>query len=113
MWLWRRTPPGMVRINHRKLIELQQGAIRAYRLETQIRETQRQAAVAAAAARVAGQGLAERTAVAHLVEDPPLTVDGQLHEQAFDAAVDAAVWARREQELAALGIGSDSTQGGQ
>lgn len=119
---WRRpAEPGFVWVDDQHLIKLQRNALRARDLEDETRELQRRGAVLKARARLgdvlssAGRAdtlvtAADRDAVASLAEDPPLTAEGGLHEAAFEALVDAAVWARREQELIGAGAGGHSEE---
>lgn len=113
-WPWQ-PRPGMVRISHKRLIELQREALRVCELEEQTRDLNRQRAVLETQARLLERGLtdAERAAAADLVADPPLTATGVLHEPALVAAVDAVVWAQRERELAGMRAGPTDMTGGQ
>lgn len=94
----------MVRISRRRMIELQRDALRALELEAEIREHRRAIARHRAEADLCRRSLrlsdSERQAATRLTVDPPLTAEGELHETAFAAAVDAAVWEQRERELA-------------
>lgn len=94
----------MVRVSRRRMIELQRSALRALELEAEVREHRQAAAAARAQAELCRRSLrlsdSERQAAAGLAVDPPLTAEGELHEAAFAAAVDAAVWEQRERELA-------------
>lgn len=96
-WPWQ-PEPGMVRVNHRKLIELQRGALRAAELEASIaRDT---AKAAALGAEVAASRLLADLQVVDVDVELPVTADGRLHEEAFRALVEARVWAKRERQLA-------------
>lgn len=96
-WPWQ-PKPGFVRINHKRLIELQRSALRAAELEAKTRDLvgQRQRLEREARAReLAPAGATELDLV-----DLPQNDQGQLHEAAFIALVDAHVWKQREQWLA-------------
>jgi hypothetical protein len=104
-WLWRRTSPGMVWIGDKELIELLGDALRTSELEAEIRLHRK--ASASYAAEVCVRGLPqltdeERAVALAWATDPPLTAGGGLHEPAFTAAVDAAVWAVRDRERAQM-----------
>src|SRR3954447_982044 len=100
MWPWQ-TAPGMVRISRKRLIELQANALKAIRLEAEIRAFEAQ--TLAAVARVRAYKLldqaervstpdVEATAAAVALADLPLSADGSLHEVAFSAVHRSAVW---------------------
>ena len=109
-WPWQ-PRPGMVRVSSRRLIELQRDALRAAELQGEIRERHRECRLAEAQDRayqlldersqLAGVGV-EPAVRAAVLADLPLTGEGELHEGAFAALVDALVWKSFEQELTGL-----------
>lgn len=96
---WPKVRGGMVWISRSRLIKLQRRALRAYELERQIRGLRYVTALHVAQGHLAGMDGADRDAAAPIASAPPLMVDGSIDEPAFLAAVDAAVWQRREREL--------------
>lgn len=102
-WPWQ-PKPGFVRINHKELIELLRGALRAAELEEEIRQTDQKTRSLEAASR-AWELLEERLSAGEdttgvreglLDEELPMTGDGVLHEEAFLALVDARRWSAFE-----------------
>lgn len=103
--------PGMVRVNHKDLIGLLRGALRAAELEVETATVARDTALLDADAR-AHQLLQGRCHEVGVPVDPevrdevlaglPMTADGRLHEAAFVALLDARVWAHREREVVAV-----------
>lgn len=106
----RRRSPGRVRVSSRRLIELQAGALRAVYLQREVDLLERRARTDRAAAHAerllaaAGSTLSlSQVAGASL----PLTGEGDLHEAAFTALVDAMTWQRREEQLRTLTAGTE------
>lgn len=107
-WPWQ-PKPGFVRINRKKLIELQHNALRALQLEAENAELEREnqgieretRALRFLAERAPGTA-AETTAAKGVLNDLPIAADGTLHEAAFALLVDARVWELRDQQIAAV-----------
>lgn len=104
-WPLRRTPPGMVRVSDKRLIDLLRRALRAHELEdeqraldAQIAEHQREVAARTV---IAERGTAvdvtfTEVEVRGLLADLPLTAaGGELHRAAFEALLDQQIWDRR------------------
>lgn len=98
------------------LIELQRLNLRAYELEAEARRLEAENRVATAQARAHSLHAARAGVATDCVEfapdELPMTPGGELHEPAFLALLDAAVWARREQQLAELAGRPSNRNGG-
>jgi len=118
-WPWQ-PRPGMRRVKHRDLIELQRGALQAAALEANNSALNRERRLVEAKTR-ALELLAQRWEAFGVDVDPgvrddllaglPLTAeDALLHEAAFSALVESCVWAERERELAGRSLTRGGTQ---
>ena len=115
-WSWRRTPPGMVRLSHKRLIELYRSALRAEDLKSEIRLEQARTARFVAQFKVAqaqldGALTLPEGVVADLLDSVPLTAEGRFHDRAFDLLLEQAIWREREQPVLRL-LRTSGNQGG-
>lgn len=111
-WPWQ-PRPGMVRIGHKKLIDLQRKALRAAHLEAELMAAAREDAKREAQWRAEDlvnectHGPIEARQLADLVlSDLPLTPSGDLHEGAFMALLTPALSDLRDAQLGHLVCGS-------
>lgn len=108
-WPWK-PRPGMVRVSRREYVALLEGAVRAARLDAEMRVLRAETAQVRAEARafeVLVARATERDVLNQAVErsllaDLPLTADGSLHDAGFAALVERRVWEQRDIDLAAV-----------
>lgn len=112
-WPWQ-PAPGLVRVNHRKLIDLQRSALRAAALEAEIRQLEQERLDRDAETRArelleqCDQMPADAQAVCGpLLADLPRTGRGVLHETAFLALVERSLWQLRDEQLAGILSGTE------
>lgn len=106
-WPWQ-PAPGMVRVKDKALVELQRDALRAVELERETAALARERQLVAADMRARELLEERRTTVGEVAQavatevlaSLPYTADGQLHETAFIALVNARVWDQWEKDRA-------------